>query len=88
MTKINNEQINLLSNQALGILDEREKYTEKTIGEMYNTPSMPTSLLLLHEKLDEIIDHLYRKKGFISDDERLEHLFNMYEDKSNQYKLI
>ncbi|MBC8300400.1 MAG: class I SAM-dependent DNA methyltransferase [Pelagibacterales bacterium] len=86
--KINNDQKNLLNDLALNILDEREKYTEKTIGEMYNTSTMPTSLLILHEKLDKIIDLLYRKKDFISDDERLEFLFNMYEDKLNQNKLI
>jgi len=86
--KINNEQTNLLTSHALSILDEREKYTEKTIGELYNTGTMPISLLKLHEKLDKTIDLLYRKKDFISDDERLEHLFKMYEDKLNQYKLI
>lgn len=86
--KINNEQIKLLSSHALSILDEREKYTEKTIGELYNTSTMPISLLKLHEKLDKMTDRLYRKKDFISDDERLEHLFKMYEDKLDKQKLI
>jgi hypothetical protein len=33
-----------------------------------------------HHKLDLAVDRLYRSKPFTSDKERLEHIFNLYEE--------
>ncbi|MBD3726598.1 MAG: hypothetical protein IE936_05910 [Moraxella osloensis] len=40
---------------------------------------MPEELKSAHEENDKLVESCYRKKPFESDEERLEHLFNLYE---------
>jgi len=61
------------------ILDERDKNYLKTLHEMYKPDEMPDGLKLAHENLDFYIESIYRDKPFSSDEERLEHLFKLYE---------
>lgn len=61
------------------ILDEREKYSEKTLAEMYDPNKMPEWLKKAHHELDLVIERCYRPKPFENDEERLEYLFKMYE---------
>ena len=65
---------------ALGIMDIRERHTEMTLGEMYSPECMPEDLKLAHENLDVLVDRLYRKKPFATDEERLEVLFPLYKE--------
>lgn len=64
---------------ALRLLDVREYHSEKTLGELYDPDLMPDDLRLAHHELDELVDAVYRKRGFDSDEERLSYLFAMYE---------
>jgi len=41
---------------------------------------MPDGLREAHHNLDLAVDRLYRSKPFASDEERLEHLFKLYEE--------
>ena len=61
------------------ILDERDKEYLKTLAELYDPNKMPDGLKKAHEKLDLYIETIYRDKPFSSDEERLEHLFKLYE---------
>ncbi|WP_207761819.1 DNA methyltransferase [Aliarcobacter cryaerophilus] len=61
------------------ILDERDKEYLKTLAELYDPNKMPDGLKKAHEKLDLYIESIYRDKPFSSDEERLEHLFKLYE---------
>ena len=61
------------------ILDERDKEYLKTLAELYDPDKMPDGLKKAHEKLDLYIETIYRDKPFSSDEERLEHLFKLYE---------
>ena len=36
-------------------------------------------VMLVHTALDRAVDRLYRRSGFASDRERVEHLFQLYE---------
>ena len=45
---------------------------------------MPPALREAHERLDEIVDRIYRKKPFESDEERLEMLFEMYTEMTTE----
>lgn len=38
--------------------------------------------------LDLTVDHLYRSKPFTSDEERLEHLFKLYEEMISKEQLV
>jgi hypothetical protein len=60
-------------------MDARENHPEKTLADMYDPDKMPDDLRLAHQRLDEEIDNIYRKKPFDSDEERLTYLFDLYE---------
>jgi hypothetical protein len=76
---INKEKFFLLEKNALNILDQREKYSEMTIEELYDPDKMPLPLRDAHKELDLEIERCYREKPFVNDEERLEYLFTMYE---------
>jgi hypothetical protein len=82
--EINKEKFFLLEKNALNILDQREKYSEMTIEELYDPDKMPLTLLEAHKELDLEIERCYREKPFINDEERLEFLFAMYEGMINK----
>lgn len=68
-----------LTLHAEAILLTREKHPDKTISNLYDPDTMPADLLAAHQALDLTVDGCYRTKPFTSDEERLEHLFALYE---------
>ncbi|MFZ2527380.1 MAG: DNA methyltransferase [Rhodococcus sp. (in: high G+C Gram-positive bacteria)] len=72
-----------LTNAAFRVLDVREYHAENTLAELYNPELMPDDLRLAHQELDELVDSIYRKRGFDSDEDRLSFLFGMYEQMVN-----
>lgn len=62
------------------VLAEREKESEKTRAQMYDPNTMSKGLLIAHRILDAAIDNCYREEPFHSDQERLEFLFNLYNE--------
>ena len=68
-----------LAGVALKVLAVREQFSERTFAELYDPEKMPEVLHEAHGRLDEAVDLLYDKRGFASDDARLELLFEMYE---------
>ncbi|MBK8092975.1 MAG: class I SAM-dependent DNA methyltransferase [Verrucomicrobiaceae bacterium] len=64
---------------AQEVLLERERHFPKTIAQLYDPDTMPAGLLAAHQALDATVEKCYRAKPFTSDDERLEHLFALYE---------
>ena len=79
------EQINL---HVFEILEEREKYSGKTMAQLYDPDKMPTGLKEAHHQLDLAIERCYRLKPFESDTERLEYLFKEYEKMINKNTLL
>lgn len=63
---------------AFGVLEARERFSGRTLAQLYDPDDMPNELREAHRELDEIVDRIYRKKPLESDDERLELLFSMY----------
>ena len=61
------------------ILEEREKHPEKTLAALYDPDKMPDGLKEAHRLNDEAVERCYRSTPFNSDEERLEHLFKLYE---------
>lgn len=83
-TNISDEQKKCIEMYVFEVLDEREKHSEKTLAELYDPDKMPVGLREAHHNLDIAIDQCYRTKPFVSDEERLEHLFNLYEQMINK----
>lgn len=63
---------------ATGILMEREKHYDMTLAQQYNPDNMPEELREAHNANDLLVDSLYRKSGFESDEERLAELLKRY----------
>ena len=61
------------------VLDARAAYPEATLADLYDPDLMPPDLRRAHQALDRAVDRLYRKGGFASERERVEHLFMLYE---------
>ena len=68
----------VLEDLAQNILDIRDQNFDMTLGEMYNPETMPEDLRRTHAELDLAVERIYRSEPFLSDEERLEHLFRLY----------
>lgn len=68
-----------IEEKSFAVLDARESHPEKTLAEMYDPDKVPDDLRAAHHELDEAVDAVYRKKPFENDEERLAHLFDLYE---------
>ena len=53
-----------LSNHALAVLQAREEFPERTLGDLYDPAHMPGALRAAHLALDETVDQLYSPSGF------------------------
>lgn len=80
--EISEKQKDALTSHVLNVLSERERHPEKTMADLYAPKDTPSGLLQAHKDLDAAVDRLYRSKGYTSDDERLQYLFNLYEEMS------
>jgi hypothetical protein len=78
--KISEKQKEILDDHVFNILDEREKYSEKTMAKLYDPDHMPEGLLKAHHEMDLAVEKCYRKRPFNDDAERLEYLFKLYEE--------
>lgn len=77
--KISKEKEKELEECAYMILETRERYPEKTLAQLYDPDKMPDDLREAHRLNDLAVESCYRAKPFESDEERLEHLFKLYE---------
>lgn len=68
-----------LTTAALRILDIREYHCEKTLAQLYDPDLMPADLRTAHAEVDVLVDSLYSKRGYETDEQRLSDLFAMYE---------
>ena len=69
----------LLTIAALRVLDVREYHCEKTLAELYDPNLMPVDLRTAHAEVDALVDSIYSKQGYETDEQRLSDLFAMYE---------
>lgn len=68
-----------LTEAALRVLDVREYHCERTLAELYDPDLMPKDLRLAHQAVDDLVDAIYSKRGYETDEQRLSDLFAMYE---------
>ena len=78
--KISDEKKEDLNNRALDILREREKYSEKKLSDLYDPDKMPDGLREAHHANDLSVDKCYQSKPLNNDEQRLEILFELYEE--------
>jgi hypothetical protein len=63
------------------VLEAREPFLKagSTLADLYDPLTMPPALHKAHAELDRAVDKCYRKVEFASDRERVEFLFQLYE---------
>lgn len=64
---------------ALRVLDVREYHCEQTLAELYDPDQMPDDLRAAHAEVDALVDSIYSKRPYETDEQRLSDLFAMYE---------
>ena len=64
---------------AQAVLDARADHPNATLADLYPPDLMPPTLRRAHQALDRAVDRLYRRGGFASEREWVEHLFALYE---------
>lgn len=77
--ELDEQQKSEISRLSLNILIARESHPELTIAALYDVQKTPPELLNAHNQLDRYVEQCYRQEYFHSDDDRLKHLFNLYE---------
>lgn len=76
---ITNEQKKDIRNCVNQVIAVREEEFDKTYAQMYKKDKMSDDLRFAHSMLDLQIERCYRDEPFMSDDERLDCLFELYE---------
>jgi hypothetical protein len=76
ITTVQKEKIQKL---AQAVLDARAVHTTSSLADLYDPDIMPANLRKAHTALDLAVDKLYRSEPFVSDRDRVEHLFTRYE---------
>ena len=71
--------LSTLEPHAQAVLDARATHRGATLADLYDPDLMPPNLRRAHRALDRAVDRLYRRTGFASERERIEHLFMLYE---------
>ena len=77
--KSENASLSALEPLAQAVLDARAAHPDATLADLYDPDLMPPNLRRAHHALDRAVDRLYRRARFMSERERVEHLFALYE---------
>ena len=76
---VDEEALQTLEPLAQAVLDARAAHPNATLADLYDPDVMPPNLRKAHQALDRAVDRLYRRGGFASERERVEHLLGLYE---------
>lgn len=79
LPRLSDEAKEKLTVAALRVLDVREYHCELTLAELYDPDKMPQDLRDAHAEVDALVDSIYSKKRYETDEQRLSDLFAMYE---------
>ncbi|MEZ4886519.1 MAG: DNA methyltransferase [Chitinophagales bacterium] len=65
---------------AQKVLDVRAKYPDSSLADLYDPLTMPPDLVKAHQQLDKAVDLCYRPQAFVNERNRIEFLFELYEE--------
>ena len=69
----------LIEAAAQAVLDARAQFPQSSLADLYDPLTMPPALVKAHQALDRAVDACYRKAAFASDAQRVEFLFERYQ---------
>ncbi|MGO8755440.1 MAG: class I SAM-dependent DNA methyltransferase [Gallionellaceae bacterium] len=64
---------------AQAVLDARAQFPQSSLADLYDPLTMPPALVKAHQTLDRAVDACYRKAAFANDAQRVEFLFERYQ---------
>ena len=64
---------------ARAVLDARAQFPQSSLADLYDPLTMPPALVKAHQALDRAVDTCYRKAAFTNDAQRVEFLFERYQ---------
>jgi hypothetical protein len=85
---INNEVKNSLDTLCFKLIDEREKFSEKTLADIYDPNYMPESIKKIHLEIDGIIDEILNINSNWEDDKKIVSMLETYKKLKNIETLI
>jgi len=74
-----NKQRATLEAAAQAVLDARAQFPQSSLADLYDPLTMPPALVKAHQALDRAVDACYRKAAFANDAQRVEFLFERYQ---------
>lgn len=77
------KQISSVETQVKNVLKMRKEFKNSSLADLYDPLGIPKKILDAHKKLDRAVERCYRAKTFKSDRERLEYLFELYNEYVN-----
>jgi hypothetical protein len=75
----NDKQRTAVEAAAQAVLDARAQFPQSSLADLYDPLTMPPALVKAHQKLDRTVDACYRKAAFANDAQRVEFLFERYQ---------
>lgn len=76
---VSDKQKQKVETTAQAVLDTRAKYPDSSLADLYDPITMPADLVKAHQTLDKAVDLCYRPQPFVSELNRIEYLFSLYE---------
>ncbi|MDB9303276.1 class I SAM-dependent DNA methyltransferase [Nodularia spumigena CS-591/12] len=76
---VSDKQKQKVETAAQTVLDTRAKYPDSSLADLYDPLTMPPDLVKAHKALDKAVDLCYRPQPFVSELNRIEYLFSLYE---------
>jgi len=76
---VSDKQKQKVETAAQKVLDTRAKYPDISLADLYDPLTMPPDLVKAHQALDKAVDLCYRPQPFVSELNRIEYLFSLYE---------
>jgi len=64
---------------AQAVLDARAQFPQSSLADLYDPLTMPPALVKAHQAIDRAVDACYRKAAFANDAQRVEFLFERYQ---------
>jgi hypothetical protein len=68
-----------IEDAAQAVLDARAQFPQSSLADLYDPLTMPPALVKAHQALDRAVDACYRKAAFTNDAQRVELLFERYQ---------
>ncbi|MDR0207493.1 MAG: methylase, partial [Bacteroidales bacterium] len=73
------KQVKAIETAVQKVLDVRAQFPNSSLADLYDPLTMPLVLIKAHNELDKAVDLSYRPQPFISEANRMEFLFGLYE---------